>query len=297
MVEIGAREIKSIGEDVSDQGGTLLTTWQRLAQHYEAPEAGTLFGVMDPVKTNAETFGVSSALTTYAAEVEPIKAELAKIKTEAQDFVVSIPGGVEKKSYSRAGVHTSTVEWHEDQDTVDANNALIGRVNAQMVLLWAAERRCANAIYDIIGFPHIEAATESNPNGYGVSEIPEGQPGWSELIADIRQSFDRIVGWEPFVNQLGELERRSSDAVVEDLGTELYREVDHPLSSATSGRYLQLARGLAAIGQLDLSDELDQANPFTPVAEAGPELAALQQRVDEVIIDLVRHEVDGRFPG
>ena len=88
MVEIAASEIKTIGDEVSDQGGVVVTTWQRLAQHYEAPEAGTLFGVMDPVKTNAETFGdnvdqVSSALKTYAAEVEPIKAELARIKAEA----------------------------------------------------------------------------------------------------------------------------------------------------------------------------------------------------------------------
>ena len=88
MVEIAGSEISSIGDEVSDQGGVVVTTWQRLAQHYEAPEAGTLFGVMDPVKTNAETFGnnvdrVSSALKTYAAEVEPIKAELARIKAEA----------------------------------------------------------------------------------------------------------------------------------------------------------------------------------------------------------------------
>ena len=134
---------------------------------------------MDPVKTNAETFGnnvdrVSSALKTYAAEVEPIKAELARIKAEAYSFVASIAGGVEKTTFSRAGAITSTVEWHEDQDSVDANNDLIRRVNAQMVLLWAAERKCANAIYDIIGFPHIEAATEDNPNGYGVTEIPDG---------------------------------------------------------------------------------------------------------------------------
>ena len=125
---------------------------------------------MDPVKTHAETFGnnvdrVSSALRTYAAEVEPIKAELAKIKAEAQSFVASIAGGVEKTTFTRAGAISSTVEWHEDQDSVDANNDLIRRVNAQMVLLWAAERKCANAIYDITGFPHIEAATEDNPNG------------------------------------------------------------------------------------------------------------------------------------
>jgi Tuberculosis necrotizing toxin len=188
MVEIAASEIDTIGEDVSDQGGAVVTTWQRLAQHYEAPESGTLFGVMDPVKTNAETFGsnvdrVSSALTTYAAEVEPIKAELARIKTDAYNFVASIAGGVEKTTYSRAGAIKSTVEWHEDQDSVDANNDLIHRVNAQMVLLWAAERKCANSIYDIIGFPHIEAATEDNPNGYGVTEIPDGsETPWGKTV-------------------------------------------------------------------------------------------------------------------
>jgi hypothetical protein len=188
MVEIAAGEIKTIGDEVSDQGGVVVSTWQRLAHHYEAPEAATLFGVMDPVKTNAETFGsnvdrVSSALKTYAAEVEPIKAELAKIKADADNFVASIAGGVEKTTYSRAGAITTTVEWHEDQDSVDANNDLIRRANAQMVLLWAAERKCANAIYDIIGFPHIEAAGDSNPNGYGVNEIPDGaETPWGKTV-------------------------------------------------------------------------------------------------------------------
>ena len=199
MVEIAGSEIKSIGDEVSDQGGVVVTTWQRLAQHYEAPEAGTLFGVMDPVKTNAETFGnnvdrVSSALKTYAAEVEPIKAELARIKAEAYSFVASIAGGVEKTTFSRAGAITSTVEWHEDQDSVDANNDLIRRVNAQMVLLWAAERKCANAIYDIIGFPHIEAATEDNPNGYGVTEIPDGaETPWGKTVERSESCGEKAV--------------------------------------------------------------------------------------------------------
>jgi Tuberculosis necrotizing toxin len=199
MVEIAAAEIKSIGDDVSDQGGVVVSTWQRLANHYEAPEAGTLFGVMDPVKTNAETFGnnvdrVSSALSTYAAEVEPIKAELAKIKAEAYAFVASIAGGVEKTTCSRAGAIKTTVEWHEDQDSVDANNDLIRRVNAQMVLLWAAERKCANAIYDIIGFPHIEAASDNNPNGYGVTEIPDGaETPWGKSVERSESCGEKTV--------------------------------------------------------------------------------------------------------
>ena len=200
MVEIAATEIQTIGDEVSDQGGVVVSTWQRLANHYEAPEAATLFGVMDPVKTNAETFGsnvdrVSSALKTYAAEVEPIKAELAKIKAEAQAFVASIAGGVEKTTFSRAGAITSTVEWHEDQESVDANNDLIRRVNDQMVLLWAAERKCANAIYDIIGFPHIEAASESNPNGYGLNEIPDGtETPWGKTVERSESCGEKAAG-------------------------------------------------------------------------------------------------------
>ncbi|HZA03282.1 MAG TPA: hypothetical protein VE617_01860 [Propionibacteriaceae bacterium] len=200
MVEIAATEMSGIGDQVGTQAATVVSTWQRLSGHYDAPEDTTLFGVMDPVKTHGETFDanigkVSAALHTYAAEVEPIKAELARIKTEAYTFLSSIAGGVEKTSYSRAGAITSTVEWHEDQDTVDANNALIGRVNDQMELLWAAERKCANAIYDIIGFPHIAAASDANPNGYGVEDIPEGaETPWGTTVERTESCGEKAVG-------------------------------------------------------------------------------------------------------
>src|SRR5918998_3252021 len=200
MVEIAATEMSGIGDQVGTQAATVVSTWQRLSAHYDAPEDTTLFGVMDPVKTHGETFDanvgkVSAALHTYAAEVEPIKAELARIKTEAYTFLTSIAGGVEKTSYSPAGAITSTVEWHEDQDTVDANNALIGRVNDQMELLWAAERKCANAIYDIIGFPHIAAASDANPNGYGVEDIPEGaETPWGTTVERTESCGEKAVG-------------------------------------------------------------------------------------------------------
>lgn len=200
MVEIAATEMSAIGDKVSTQAATVVTTWQRLSASYDAPEDTTLFGVMDPVKTNGETFDanvgkVASALKVYAAEVEPIKAELARIKTDANSFLVDIAGGVEQKYGTRMGVSTRTVEWHEDQDTVDANNALIGRVNDQMELLWAAERKCANAIYDIIDFPHVQAATESNPNGYGVEDIPEGaETPWGTQVEKTESCGEKAVG-------------------------------------------------------------------------------------------------------
>ena len=98
MVEIAAGEISTIGDDVRDQGGIVVSTWQRLAQHYEAPEAATLFGVMDPVKTNAETFGsnvdrVSSALKTYAAEVERSRRSWPRSKQRRTTSWPLLPAG------------------------------------------------------------------------------------------------------------------------------------------------------------------------------------------------------------
>jgi hypothetical protein len=178
-VDTSADQMRMIGLGVTNQGSTVLTSWQAIAGSYEAPESGTLFSVMDPVATNAEQFGsslgkVADALNTYAEAVRPIKAELASLKTQATSFVSSIANGVSHTSYSRAGATTSTESWDKDQDSVDKNNDLINKVNAQMVLLWAAERDCANKIYDTIGWSHIEAASKSNPNGYGVDKIPDG---------------------------------------------------------------------------------------------------------------------------
>src|SRR5690606_38357112 len=68
------------------------------------------------------------------------------------------------------------------------------QVNEQVVLLWEAERRCAKAIYDIIGYPHIEAATDANPDGYGVDEIPEGaETPWGQPVEKTENCGESVV--------------------------------------------------------------------------------------------------------
>ena len=178
-VDTSANQMRMIGIGVANQGSSVLTSWQAIAASYEAPESGTLFSVMNPVSADAEQFGsnlgkVADALNTYAEAVRPIKAELASLKAQAASFVGSIQGGVTTTSYSRFGAVESTESWDKDQDSVDKNNDLINKVNAQMVLLWAVERDCANKIYDTIGWSHVGAASKSNPNGYGVDKIPDG---------------------------------------------------------------------------------------------------------------------------
>lgn len=119
-----------------------------------------------------------------------------------------------------------------------------------------------------------------------------GQPGWPEVISDVRACLDRLVGEDPFVNQLAELEQRVP-RVTEELQTELLREVGTPLLDATAGRYLQLYRGLLALDHGDWPAALDLVSPFASAAEA--DLREVKQRVDATVGRLVEHEVDGRF--
>ena len=133
------------------------TAW---LHHYQAPESHGLLTIMDPVKANAHTFGentstVARALKAYAVEQERVKTELTRIKRAAQTFVTAIDGGVtQHHAVPKGGVMSTKVPWHEDQPSIDTNNALLAQVDAQLTALEDAQRRCANSIYDIIGFPH-----------------------------------------------------------------------------------------------------------------------------------------------
>lgn len=179
-IEAGAGKLRTVGSQVSTQGGTVLTSWQKISASYDAPEENTLFQAMNPVKTAAEKVGTdtgsaATALETFAEEVRAIKAAVAQIRQEAAAFKADVAGGVEVTSYNwKTGTSSYTQDWHEDQASVDKNNALISRTNDQQEALWKAERTCANAIRALVGLSPISAASESNPNGYGVDSIPDG---------------------------------------------------------------------------------------------------------------------------
>lgn len=208
-----ATTITTVAASVRDNGAAIHTKWQGMAAVYIAPESDTLLGLMAPVNSQATTAGdnldiVAGALTQFAADVAPIKAELDSLRLQAQWFVDNtVANGVQVRELnpawmstqgyygSYAGAYSSypasstgsgssadipqyrTVhkEWHEDQDAVDRNNELISAVNAQMVLLWEAERTAANKIRALYGAEPLHSfQSEDDPNGYGLDEIPEG---------------------------------------------------------------------------------------------------------------------------
>ena len=169
-----ANSLSTGGGSVRDAGADVVGKWRGLGAHYEAPESGQLFTVMDPVETNARTFGdavqqVATVLKAYAEEIRPIKASLDAVRRDAYAFRDKI---------------ASNSEWDYDQDLVDENTDLVNRVNSAQIKLWDAERTCANGIRALYCAAPWHAATSADdPLGYGVSEIPADAPmAWGSSV-------------------------------------------------------------------------------------------------------------------
>ncbi|QGN34626.1 hypothetical protein [Microlunatus sp. Gsoil 973] len=216
-IESAAGRIRGVGSNVSTTGGNVAKAWSGLKKGYHAPEQDTLFSAIQPAQKAATDFGtdmgkVATALETFAGEVRTIKAAVAKIRSDASAFLSGIHDGKITKQASGgynpyAGgslpAEPEEVDWDSDQATVDANNALIRRTNDQQEQLWAAERKCANAIRDVYHAAHISAASESNPNGYGVTDIPDNaETPWGKTV-ERKEGCGEMVVKGVFVDGLG----------------------------------------------------------------------------------------------
>ncbi|MGP3533807.1 hypothetical protein ACTU3I_03355 [Microbacterium sp. RD1] len=201
-IATNAGTVSTIATQVRDHGAAVHRKWQGMAAVYVAPESGTVLDLMSPVNSQATLVGdnlttVSSALADFAEAVRPIKTALDQLRLDAEAFRAEIAGGVSVRevnpawqsaqysgSWNAYGATTDsdveqyrtvTKEWHEVQEYVDRNNDLIRDVNAQQVLLWEAERDCANKIRALYGADPLRSAqSEDDPLAYGLDEIPEG---------------------------------------------------------------------------------------------------------------------------
>ncbi|MHB9757442.1 hypothetical protein ACYBSK_23955 [Streptomyces sp. BYX5S] len=129
-----AGEFRSAGADVHAE-------FQGLSAFYQAPEADQLFATTLPVKTKTDAFAddlqkVSSALSAYSTEVQPLVKKLDTLKADATAFVNSVSGDD---------------DWRKDQDKVDHNNDLWHDVNHTVAAFQSAERAAYNKIMALIG--------------------------------------------------------------------------------------------------------------------------------------------------
>ncbi|MET8553218.1 hypothetical protein [Micromonospora zamorensis] len=173
-----AQTIKTTGVDFANTGQAVDTTWQGLAAVYEAPEAAQLFAASGPIRTVSASVGedvqaVGTALATYASEVKEIKAQLAALKGQAEQFVESTK---------------DDDDWREDEGRVNQHNGLISAVNTQVAAFFEAQRKCANTINALYGGRQYRA-----DNADGRAE--DGEYGFNADTLNAAAGEDGALPW------------------------------------------------------------------------------------------------------
>ncbi|SDI95749.1 ADP-ribosyltransferase exoenzyme [Frankineae bacterium MT45] len=164
------------GARLRDAGVDLVAGWRGLAEFYQTPDSAHLLSVITPVRTSSQAVAddlaaVGRALRDYAEEVRPVAASLASLRSQAEEFDARTAGDG---------------NWNHDQANVDENNRLLRGVNSAVVLLEAAERRCANAIEALFSCRrwHASVGVAADQDAYGYASIPDGAPTpWGSVVA------------------------------------------------------------------------------------------------------------------
>ncbi|MFI5926423.1 hypothetical protein ACIA3K_10575 [Micromonospora sp. NPDC051543] len=173
-----AQTVRTAGVDFANTGQAVDSTWQGLAAVYKAPEATQLFAASGPVRTVSASVGediqaVGAALATYATEVKEIKAQLAALKGQAEEFVGSVK---------------DDEDWREDQGKVDKHNGLITAVNTQVAAFFEAQRKCANTINALYGGRQYRA---DNADG----QAEDGEYGFTADTLNAAAGEDGALPW------------------------------------------------------------------------------------------------------
>ncbi|RKS05672.1 DNA/RNA non-specific endonuclease [Nocardiopsis sp. Huas11] len=147
-IEVYASNLRTAGERVSGLGDDIKSSWGGLTSCYQAPEAGELYSVLDPVATDGDTVQramsrAATALDNFAEDLGAIKTRWSSLRTEAWDL--------------RARIAEKGDEWRDeegflgffgygDAPLVEENDALITKGTQIIEDYVEAERVCANAI-------------------------------------------------------------------------------------------------------------------------------------------------------
>ncbi|KJL47715.1 hypothetical protein RS84_02514 [Microbacterium hydrocarbonoxydans] len=171
-ITAAASGVAGIGTGVVGAVDSVSTAWTTVKAPgvFETPDAGAVYALMDPAVAgaadmNGVTSRISSALETYAAELEAIKPDLEDIEQDAWDFRVEALAGYEVTNIEARGwlgsfttgidgnpvmmddsYETTTISWREHDPAVAKNEKLVHRFEAILARVSTAATTCANAI-------------------------------------------------------------------------------------------------------------------------------------------------------
>jgi hypothetical protein len=185
-LERQAGDLRREGANVAGIGGDIKSAWAGLSSCYSAPEAETLYAVVDPVATDGDKVETSfdkaaSALETFAEAVRDIKGKWATLKTDSYAFLNSIEGD---DDWREADGFIDSLLGRESEK-VGEHQALLDRADALRREYEEAERACANAINaDIPDRTNFVAG-----DGDGESAPGEFEHGYDGYLGDVAMAW------------------------------------------------------------------------------------------------------------
>ncbi|WP_227014623.1 MULTISPECIES: DNA/RNA non-specific endonuclease [Nocardiopsis] len=196
-LEMHARALRRKGSTVSGLGSDIKSDWAGLTSCYSAPEAETLYAVVDPVAADGDkvetSFGkAATALENFADAVRDIQGKWATLKTDSYAFLSSIEGD---EDWREADGFIDGLLGRES-DKVGEHQALLDRADALRREYETAEIACANALNaDIQGRTRFVAGDgDGKPPAPGVYEH-----GYDGYLGDVDMAWGGSVetdhGW------------------------------------------------------------------------------------------------------
>ena len=166
-----AEDLRAMGGSVAENTDGMASAWAGLRAEgvYEAPEAETVYGLLDPAvaaagEVESALGGAADALDVFAGKLEEIRPRLEELRAEAAEFRARALGGVDEPaskspvyvpsygagSFRSAEGKTEHKQWWESAVLCEQNSKLFARINEQIIQIINAENDCVNALHDLI---------------------------------------------------------------------------------------------------------------------------------------------------
>jgi hypothetical protein len=196
-LERQAGDLRRTGSTVAGLGSDIKGAWAGLSSCYSAPEAETLYAVVDPVATDGDKVETSfdkaaTALETFAEAVRDIKGKWATLRTDSYAFLNSID--TSNDDWRKADNAWDRL-WGNESEKVGEHQALLDRADALRREYEEAERACANAIN--AGIPGRTRFVAGD--GDGQSAPGEFEHGYDGYLGDVAMAWGGPVetdhGW------------------------------------------------------------------------------------------------------
>lgn len=227
-VQEAARGLRVDAGAVSDGGRAVAGAWAGLGASYEAPEAGRLLRVMDPVRADTDRLGdelerVAAALARFAGELREIVGRCDRLRGEVADFrarvaVAPVGGAADVGPASGFGAGSGfgvSSGLGLDPALATENGLLSGRIAAVAEELVEAERACAAEVRAIDGWrERAGGLLLDTARGVVSDRLPWGEQGGPEscvggaaeqVMVGVWNSvsFPAFVAAQPLLARLG----------------------------------------------------------------------------------------------